>query len=261
MSTILAHLKINLTKQVVMDTIEYIDSYFQQTMDTGERRVFEKRCEEDETFAQEVAFYITTRQSLLDELLQQKQSAWKAKNIIDELPFIPTLKKSFASKWIVYAAAACLVLAASVYFFETNTSPKKLAENYIKTNYSNLSQTMDASHDSLQSGIEAYNKKNYTKALQLFMGVQKTDPSNSDAKKYAGLAYLQQNSYDSALQEFDELAAMKGLFNNPGDFLKAVTLIERGKPGDKEMAEKLLEKVVVKKEEGSEKAAEWQKKL
>src|ERR1044072_4816966 len=125
-----------------METIEYIDSYFRQTMDTGERRVFEKRCEEDETFAQEVAFYIATRQSLHEELLQQKQSAWRTKNIIDDLPFIPTLKKSFTSRWIVYAAAACLVLAASVYFFEANTSPKRLAENYIKTNYSSLSQTM-----------------------------------------------------------------------------------------------------------------------
>jgi tetratricopeptide (TPR) repeat protein len=244
-----------------MDTIEYIDSYFQQTMETSERRVFEKRCEDDEAFAQQVAFYITTRQSLLEELLQQKKSVWKTKNILDELPFIPTLKKSFASRWITYAAAACLILAASVYFFEANTSPKKLAQTYIRTNYASLSQTMDASHDSLQSGIEAYNNKNYAKALQFFLDVQKTDPSNSDAKKYAGLAYLQQKYYDSALHEFDELAAMKGLFGNPGDFLKAVTLIERGKPGDKEVAEKLLEKVVTKKEEGSDKAAEWQKKL
>ena len=244
-----------------MQTIEYIDSYFQQTMDTGERRVFEKRCEEDEAFAREVAFYLASRESLREELLSQKQSAWRTRNIIDELPFIPTLKKSFTSRWIMYAAAACLVLAASVYFFEANTSPKKLAENYIRTNYANLSQTMDASHDSLQTGIEAYNNKNYAKALQFFLDVQKTDSTNSDAKKYAGLAYLQQNYYDSALQQFDELASMKGLFGNPGDFLKAVTLIERGKPGDKEMAEKLLERVVVKKEEGSEKAAEWQKKL
>ena len=150
-----------------METIEYIDSYFQQTMNADERKVFEKKCEEDNAFAQEVAFYLMTRESLHEELLQQKQSAWRNKNIIDELPFIPTLKKSFTSRWIAYAAAACLVLAASVYFFETNPSPKKLAENYIKTNYSNLSLTMDASRDSLQLGIDAYNNKEYDKALQI----------------------------------------------------------------------------------------------
>ncbi|HYJ62524.1 MAG TPA: hypothetical protein VEV62_02185 [Parafilimonas sp.] len=244
-----------------MEAIEYIDSYFQQTMNEDERKVFEKKCEEDEAFAQEVAFYIMTRDSLREELLQQKQAAWRVKSIIDDLPFIPTLKKSFANRWITYAAAACLVLAVSVYFFETNPSPKKLAENYIKTNYSNLSLTMDASRDSLQLGIDAYNNKQYDKALRLFKSIEKTDTQNSDVKKYAGITYMQKEEYDSALQQFDELSNMKGLFSNSGDFLKAVALMGRNKPGDKDKAKMLLQKVLSEKEEGSEKAAEWEKKL
>jgi tetratricopeptide (TPR) repeat protein len=244
-----------------MEAIEYIDSYFQQTMNEDERKVFEKRCEEDNAFAQEVAIYIMTRESLHEELLQQKQTAWRIKSIIDELPFIPTLKKSFANRWITYAAAACLVLAASVYFFETNPSPKKLAENYIKTNYSNLSLTMDASRDSLQLGIDAYNNKEYDKALRLFKSIEKTDTQNSDVKKYAGITYMQKEEYDSALQQFDELSNMQGLFSNSGDFLKAVALMGRNKPGDRDKAKMLLQKVLSEKEEGSEKAAEWEKKL
>ena len=54
---------------------------------------------------------------------------------------------------------------------------------------------------------------------------------------------------------------MKGLFSNAGDFLKAVSLIERNGPGDKDAAQKLLQKVVSEKEEGSEKAEELLKKL
>ncbi|HEY2727276.1 MAG TPA: hypothetical protein VGI61_08895 [Parafilimonas sp.] len=244
-----------------METIEYIDSYFQQTMNADERKVFEKRCEEDNLFAQEVAFYLMTLESLREELLQQKQTTWRSKSLIEDLPFIPTLKKSFTSRWIAYAAAACLVLAASVYFFETNPSPKKLAENYIKTNYSNLSLTMDASRDSLQSGIDAYNNKEYDKALRLFKSIEKNDAQNSDAKKYAGITYMQKEEYDSALQQFDMLSNMKGLFSNSGDFLKAVALMGRNKPGDKDKAKMLLRKVLSEKEEGSEKAAEWEKKL
>lgn len=251
-----------------METIEYIDSYFRQTLNADERTLFEKRCEEDTAFAEEVAFYITTRQSLREELLKQKQSVWQEKKskeelatAAEELPFIPSLKKSLASRWIVYAAAACLVLAASVYFFEANTPPKRFAENYIKTNYSGLSQTMDASHDSIQVGIAAYNNKEYDKAIRLFKGVEKADAKNADAKKYAGLAYLQKHDYDNALQQFNELANMKGLFSNSGDFLKAVSLIERNEPGDKDEAQKLLQKVVSEKEEGSEKAEELLKKL
>jgi hypothetical protein len=49
---------------------------------------------------------------------------------------------------------------------------------------------MDASTDSLQQGIAAYNKKDYDKALLLFQNVYNTHRDNSDAKKYIGLVYL-----------------------------------------------------------------------
>ena len=83
---------------------------------------------------------------------------------------------------------------------------------------------------------------------------------NSDAKKYTGLTYLQQGNYDKAIEQFDALSNMK-LFSNPGDFLKAVSLLERNSPGDKEAAKKLLQKVANNKEEGSEKAQDWLTKL
>jgi tetratricopeptide (TPR) repeat protein len=120
---------------------------------------------------------------------------------------------------------------------------------------------MDASHDSLQSGIEAYNNKDYDKALQLFLGVQKSDSANSDAKKYAGLGYLRQQNYDKAVQQFDELANMRGLHSNPGDFLKAVSLLERNRTGDKEEAKILLQKVVNEKEENYQEAEKLIKKF
>jgi len=245
----------------MVDTIEYIESYFQQTLGSEEKETFERRCETDETFAKEVAFYITSRQALKEALLKEKfQSFKEAASKEDSAPIIAITKRSIFSRYITYAAAACLLLVASVYLFETQTSPKKYAANYIKSNYSALSQTMDASHDSLQLGIAAYNNKNYSRALQLFTGVEQNDPQNSDAKKYAGLTYLQQHNYDKAIIEFDALSNMK-LFSNPGDFLKAISLLERNATGDKEEAKKLLQKVVENKEEGNEKAQEWLNKL
>ena len=243
-------------------TLEYIESYFNQTLTNNERRAFEAQCENDETFAKEVAFYITTKQVLHEELLKQKTEQWQEENAAaEEVPIFSIVKKSLLNRWITYAAAACLVLAASVYLFETNASPKKLADNYIKANYSTLSQLMSGDSDSITLGMAAYNDQQYSRAIQLFEGVEKHDPSNSDVKKYAGLAYLKMQNYDKALQQFNELAAMEGLFSNSGDFLKAVTLMERSKPGDKEEAKKLLQKVVTEKEAENEKAEEWLKKL
>ena len=242
-------------------TIEYIESYFLQTLSSEEKAVFEARCERDEEFAKDVAFYITARQALREELLAQKVKEWKEEDVVraEATPVIPMInRRSSFGHWVAYVAAACLVLAISVYLFEARTTPQKLATAYINKT---LSQTMDASHDSLQLGIEAYNDKKYDRALQLFEGVEERDPSNSDAKKYAGLTYLQEQDYDKALQQFDELAKMQNLHSNPGDFLKATVLLVRNGQGDKEEAKALLQKVVNNNEEESKEAEEWLKKF
>jgi hypothetical protein len=94
----------------------------------------------------------------------------------------------------------------------------------------------------------------------LFEWVARNAPDNSDAKKYAGLVFLATGDYDSALARFDELAAMKGLYSNPGLFLEAVTLLQRNRKEDLPRARPLLEQVVREKLEGSEQAEEWLKR-
>ncbi|HYK47506.1 MAG TPA: tetratricopeptide repeat protein [Parafilimonas sp.] len=248
-------------------TLEYIESYFQHTLSPDERKSFEQKCEADEEFAREVAFYVTTRQSLREELLEQKHTEWKegreAENLaaVQDIPSIAPAKRSILRSWSAYAAAACLVLAASVYLFEATPSTQKLAANYVNDNYSEISQQMGADlKDSMALGKSAYNDKQYDKAGQVFDAFGKDHPDISDAKKLAGLSYLKQKNYDAALTQFDELAKMD-LHINSGDFLKAVTLLERNNPGDKEEAKKLLQKVIDGQEDGSDKAQEWIKKL
>lgn len=247
-------------------TMEYIELYFQNTLSNEERAEFEKRCETDESFAKEVAFYLTARQVLREELLVQKQQQWKELAVEEETlteeevtPVISISKKSTLLRWVSYAAAACLLIVVSVFLFEAQTSTQRFATNYIK-DY-DFGVTMDASHDSLQLGIQAFQKEDYTKALGYFEGVAERNPTNSDAKINTGLAYLQLNNYDKALQEFDEVAKTEGLFYNPGDFLKAVALVKRDKAGDEAAAKALLEKVVNENKGGSEEAKEWLKKF
>ena len=242
------------------NSIEYIESYFQETLNENEKRSFEKRCEQDEDFAKEVAFYLTTRQALREELLTQKQAEWKEQeNHEEELPSIAPAKRSIFRTWVTYAAAACLLLAVSVYLFERSSSAQQLAANYVTTTYSQLGQIMGP-RTTMATGIEAYNNKDYNKASQVFEEVAKNDTANSYAIQYAGLAYLQVKNYDGALAKFDALSRMS-LFSNPGDFLKAVTLLERNQAGDKDEAKLLLQKVVNGNEDGSEEAKEWLKKL
>jgi tetratricopeptide (TPR) repeat protein len=243
------------------DTLEYIDAYFQQTLNDDERKAFEKRIENDEAFAEEVAFYVASRQAIREKLLEQKTNQWKHFVTTDETISSAPPKKIFSIRsFIPYAAAACLLLAVVIYFLQQPASPKELATNYVKNNYTQLSQTMDASKDSLQLGIAAYNKKEYNNALPLFQGVYERHNNNTDALKYAGLVYLVTERYDEAITRFDTLANIYGLYSNPGLFLKAVTLMQRNKQGDKEKAKQLLEQVKDQNLEGSKEAEEWLRK-
>ena len=89
----------------------------------------------------------------------------------------------------------------------------------------------------------------------------KNNPTNSEAKKYAGIVSLRLNNYDKALEYFTMLATDTGLYSNPGKFYKAITLLKRNKDGDKEAAKLLLEEVRDENLEGKNEAEEWLEKF
>ncbi len=246
-----------------MENIEYIEAYFTNTLNVSERKTFELKIETDKQFASDVAFYITSRQVLQEELLDTKQKLWATETLPQQIIERETpVRKIGMAGWVKYAVAACTVLLlGSIYFLNTKPNANNLAAKYIKSNYSQLSQTMDASKDSLQLGIAAYNKKDYTNALTYFNGVANADSTNSDPKKYAGLCYLKLKNYDKAIEQFDELAKMKYLFSNQGLFLKAITLLQKNNEPDNEAAKNILQQVVNEKLEGAGEAVEILKNM
>ncbi len=237
------------------DTIDYIDDYFTGALSDSERSEFEARCSSDEIFASEVAFYVSARHKVRDVLLAQKKENWTQKDAtIQTMKVAQPSKKSGIVKWISYAAAACVIFILAAYFLFLQPTPQRLAARYI--NNIKLGQMMDASHDSLHTGIAYLQVNDYQKALIVFEDLRKRDSTNDEAKQYAGYTYLQLHNYNKALECFQELSAMKSLESNKGDIMQAATLLERDAPGDEEAAKIWLEKVVREDEEGSKEAKE-----
>lgn len=239
---------------------EYIEAYFNKELEDSEKKQFEERCVADEAFSKDVAFYILSREAARQKLLEQKKEEWAKYEKDKENNGRASFRQFTIGKWLPYAAAACLILFVTGYFLFSSRSPHQLANKYIQEHLMQLSQAMNASKDSLEKGIEAYNNKDYKTALLLFEGVYKAHPVQSDALKYMGHVSLATGNYDKALRYFTELAEMKGLYSNPGMFLKAVTLLKRDEKGDKEQAKQLLQQVVNNREEGSNQAKEWLEK-
>lgn len=253
---------------------EMIARYLDGELSPAEKMEFESEMERNEDLAQTVKLYGTIEKDMQQhELYSSNEMALKstlaalnakyfltgnAENVSEKTA--PVKKLNF-SKWLPYAVAASVIIVAALFFLIKPSSPQQLANDYIAQHLSALSVTLAAAADTIQAGISAYNNKDYNKAKQLFTSYAANYPQSSDAKKYAGLAFLAAAQYDSALHVFDELSNMQGLYSNPGNFLKALTLMKRNAEGDKAAAKALLEKVVAEKTEGSEEAEKWLKKF
>ena len=251
------------------NNIEQFEHYLSGDMSPEEKLRFEAGLEKDKelydlfymykTIDAEMyntGKYSTEEAALRDTLLKLNDIYFKAEAPVIQMKSNKRVFRTAAAA----AAGVILILTAYFSFFQNKTDPRQWADRYVKEDLSHLSITMDGAKDSLQQGIAAYNDKAYARSVHLFEAVYKAHPDNSDALKYAGIAYLVTKEYNKALHCFNELAAKKELFSNPGMFLKAVTLLQRNQPGDEEQAKQLLQEVINEKSDGSREAERWLKK-
>jgi tetratricopeptide (TPR) repeat protein len=234
----------------------YIDSYFNKELSPEECRIFELRIEQDPAFAEEVAFYLNTLNEAKAQLAGSKKERFR--EIYQEIR--PSQRPGLVRRFWPYVSAAAVTIALvfRFVFFSPSMSPLKLADEYIQTNLVELPSTMGPA-DSLEMGKKLYNDSNYIEALVLFESMLLRDSTQSEAKKFAGIASLKLEKYDKALNYFIQLENTR-LRVNPGKFYHALSLMKRNAPGDNETAKKILMEVIDEKGMYKDIATEWIKK-
>ena len=242
-----------------MNNMGYIESYFKGNNTAEQKLQFENKILTDAAFADEVAFYISVNGAMKQELYEEKKQKFRE---MYESQKVIAMKPRVRSLW-KYMAAASVIMAAFLltWFFSVNSlSPHQLADKYIQQNFKTLNVTM-GNGDSLQMGISLFNSGKPDEALSIFETLENSDPSNSEAIKYAGIVSLRLNNYDKAIKYFSLLAVDSSLYSNPGKFYKAIALLERNNEGDKGVAKQLLQEVVDRDLEGKNEAEKWLKKF
>lgn len=243
--------------------LEYIDAYFNRMLSPNETKLFEQRIEQDKDFADEVAFYLSAKQSLKEQLNQEKKERFK--QLLVQQGSFETIQQPAKIKrlWTYRVSAAAAVIAviflASYLFFFRSSSPQQMADNYIDKNLKTLSVKMTTELDSTQNGLRLYNNNQYDSALNIFEDIARRDTENYKPKYYAGIIYLKLANYDKALQYFKQFENTS-MNANPSLFYQALTLLKRNLPADKEKAKELLQQVVKNDQEGKETAEQWLKK-
>ncbi len=242
-----------------MDNLEFIENYFKGNNDPAQKQDFEKKIMEDASFADDVAFYISANGLLQEQLYEEKKQRFKEMYAQGK---VISMKPGVRSLWKYMAAASVIIAVILITWFLSGNkkSPQQLADTYIQQNFTTLPVTM-GNMDSLQKGLKLFNNQQLAEAMMMFEKLASNDPSNDDAKKYAGIVSLRLHNYDKALEYFTKLEAETGLYSNPGKFYKAITLLERNKDDDKAAARLLLENVRDENLEGKNEAVEWLKKF
>ncbi len=237
------------------DVNQYVEDYYRNALNEEQKKQFEENISTDPEFAEKVAFYLST--IIAAKQLQQEETTERFKDLYKQKE--ESLIAVRFEKWRIYitSVAASIIIIAGSYYLFFRTTPEKLADNYVKENLMQLHQTLGIT-DSLHQGKDLFNKQQYDSAIKIFQGVYDNHPDNSEAKMNIGLTYLVKKSYNDALQQFDELGSMPGLYASHASFLKAITLMERNDEGDKERAKQLLQVVKQQKLYGAEKAEEWE---
>lgn len=249
---------------------ERIERYLQGKMSQDERLQFESEIAVNKELSSDVALFKTLDEEMRNDV---KNNAFKQsiKHTVSDRfeEFLPgegkgTKEIRTAGNKALYITLASIAASIIVIFlisyifnFRQQLDRQQLAAKYISENLTELPFSMGSSTDSLEEGKQAFNRKDYGRALQLFKGAYKTD-SSIDAKTYIGVVYLITKNFDKAIKEFEELSGIVNIKYNWGHFYKAVTLLYRNKAGDEQEAKQELEKVIRDNNaQGDEEAKKW----
>lgn len=195
------------------NNLKYIEHYFDGTLSLEEQQAFNLKIQNEKTFAQDVSFYLKSKN--LAKIEQKNR-------------FLELNKQQGRQKKIfllsTFAAAASLILVIFLFIRNDSFSSQEYANNYIKTNLSSISTQMSTENNRINEGIEQYNAGQYETALKIFSQLK----YNSLILEYQGLCYLQLKKYDAALLSFEQLSADQTILQNKGDFYQAITLMQKG---------------------------------
>src|SRR6476469_3329566 len=153
----------------MQNNLEYIDEYFQGIPLPGATREFEKRVSEDPEFANDVAFYLASKQAIKQQSVDQKKTRFKEVYALNS-PVVTMSKPTLIRTLWPYIAFAALITGLIICWnvFIKPPSTQQLAQNYITKNLGKLGVSMGGSKDDLQRGLSFYNEGELKQALQIF---------------------------------------------------------------------------------------------
>src|SRR6266498_4240330 len=94
---------------------EYIDAYFNQALSPEEIKQFEQRIIEDKDFAENVAFYLSSKQVFKEEMIKEKKE-WFRQLVAQNNSLSESYQIGSPRKLWLYRVAAAAAILTCIFF-------------------------------------------------------------------------------------------------------------------------------------------------
>ncbi len=232
------------------------ENYLNNEMSLEEKTDFENQLQNDEFFKKQFELYKETTQFLEVKFSSETTDFKENLKSISENHFADTTKKkskviSLQSKW--FAIAAMLVVFIGVWFLNSGGNPSY--SDYNQHENANFIERGSVIKD-LKESQEAFNNKNYEKAIPLFEKVL-VEYKRPEIELYYGISLLEFNKTTQAEVVFSDLKDGESVYNQKAIWYLALVKL---KLGDFEACKSYL-KEISSDSEDFEKAQELLKDL
>lgn len=243
----------------ITNKVEYIEKYLDGKLKDGDLWEFKINLKKDKELVRELKFQEELRDTLKD---RQKMKLRKSLNTA----YLKTSQiSSFTTKWKLQAVAAAVIILFVAgggimfnYLQTPNTNNIALYNDYFDASndlFTVRSAVEFSKNSSVEEGINAFNNKDFTKALSLFS--ETTD--NMASNLYAGFSYMQLSDFKNAEQKFNHIIEdNNNLFIDQAEFNLALCFIATNKICK---ANDLLEVIIMKESAYSNKARDIQSNI
>lgn len=187
------------------------DQYLQNEMTLTEKIAFEKQLSEEPEVAADFQNFKEVQAQLENKFtVDAERNAFK-ENVksIAGTHFKPNKKVIKLKPWL-YLVAASVVLLLGMFVFNANSNP-----NFEDYNHFETAHFVERGHEttSLKQAEEAYNAKDYLRAIPIFESILKQNKT-AEIQYFYGISLLQTNKIQEAEGVFNELKLGSSVFKN-----------------------------------------------
>jgi tetratricopeptide (TPR) repeat protein len=204
-----------------------IDRYMSGELAETERKVFEDRMKDDPDFAEKANLYMSLSRNLASRFSGENDLQQFRKNLasVSAKHLQPgDGAKVISLKWYHWAAAASVALICLALFYGNSSTAPTYAGYAV---HEPLALAERGEDPLRRQAEEAFNSKNYDRALEYFNRLLEVDPANVELQLYKGITLMELDYTGQAESIFESIKDANEVYKDKALWYLALSALKR----------------------------------